>query len=166
MVFADGFVHADLHPGNILVDVRGKVILLDLGLTAELDPAARSGFIGFFSGWATADASSMAKLMLELSPSAKVVDRAAFERDVATFAHRYHGKPFGEVQVSQVVFDMIDILRRHRVRMNPSYTMCNVAMAVTEGIGKQLDPKLDLLQQALPFFATLPPVAANTRSQS
>jgi ubiquinone biosynthesis protein len=155
MVFADGFVHADLHPGNILVDDRGKVILLDLGLTAELDGAARAGFIGFFAGWASADAPAMAKLMLDLSPSAKVVDREAFERDVGVFVHRYYGKPFGEVQVSAVVFDMIDILRRHRVRMNPAYTMCNIAMAVTEGIGKQLDPKLDLLQQAQPFFASL-----------
>ena len=39
--------------------------------------------------------------------------------------------------------------------MNPAYTMCNIAMAVTEGIGKQLDPKLDLLQQAQPFFAAM-----------
>jgi hypothetical protein len=45
--------------------------------------------------------------------------------------------------------------RRHRVRVNPIYTMANVAIAVTEGIGKQLDPSLDLVQQALPFFMTL-----------
>ncbi|HUQ02430.1 MAG TPA: AarF/UbiB family protein, partial [Kofleriaceae bacterium] len=44
MVFADGFVHADLHPGNILVDDTGKVIILDLGLTAELDETARRAF--------------------------------------------------------------------------------------------------------------------------
>ena len=155
MVFADGFVHADLHPGNILVDDAGKVILLDLGLTAELDPAARRGFVTFFAGWASADGAAMAKLMLDLSPSAKVVDRAAFERDVDAFARRFLGKPFGEIQISDVVFHMIEILRRHRVRMNPTYTMCNIAMAVTEGIGKQLDPKLDLLEQAQPFFVSL-----------
>jgi hypothetical protein len=39
------------------------------------------------------------------------------------------------------------------VRVNPTYTMCNVAIAVTEGIGKQLDASLDLTQEALPFFA-------------
>jgi ubiquinone biosynthesis protein len=44
MVFADGFVHADLHPGNILVDRDRKVVLLDLGLTAELDERARRAF--------------------------------------------------------------------------------------------------------------------------
>jgi predicted unusual protein kinase regulating ubiquinone biosynthesis (AarF/ABC1/UbiB family) len=41
------------------------------------------------------------------------------------------------------------------VRVNPTFTMCNIAIAVTEGIGRQLDSKLDLLQEALPFFGAL-----------
>lgn len=155
MVFADGFVHADLHPGNIFVDANGKVIILDLGLTAELDDAARRAFALFFASWAGRNGKTMAKLMSELSPSSKVADYAAYEREVEEFVGRYHGKALGEVQVSTVAFDMFNILRRHRVRVNPVYTMCNVAIAVTEGIGKQLDPSLDLVQEALPIFATI-----------
>jgi ubiquinone biosynthesis protein len=68
MVFADGFVHADLHPGNILVDRTGKVVLLDLGLTAELDEHARRAFAQYFAGWASGDGKTMARLMAELSP--------------------------------------------------------------------------------------------------
>lgn len=155
MVFADGFVHADLHPGNILVDGAGRVMILDLGLTAELDESNRRAFALYFASWAGGDGMVMAKLMAGLSPSAHVRDYAAYERDVVAFVARYHGKALGEVQVSTVALDMMNILRRHRVRVNPVYTMCNVAIAVTEGIGKQLDPGLDLMQQALPFFATI-----------
>lgn len=152
MVFADGFVHADLHPGNILVDDKGKVIILDLGLTAELDDRARRAFAQFFAGWAGGDGKIMAKLMSDLSPSAKVADYAAYEAEVISFVAKYHGKALGEVQVSTVAFDMFNILRRHRVRVNPTYTMCNVAIAVTEGIGKQLDSSLDLTREAVPVF--------------
>jgi ubiquinone biosynthesis protein len=155
MVFDDGFVHADLHPGNILVDKDGKVVILDLGLTAELDEAARRAFAQFFASWAGGVGSVMARLMSELSPSAKVRDYPAYEREITEFVGRYHGKPLGEVQVSTVAFDMMNILRRHRVRVNPVYTMANVAIAVTEGIGKQLDPRLDLVQEAMPFFIGL-----------
>jgi ubiquinone biosynthesis protein len=155
MVFADGFVHADLHPGNILVDDKQQIVILDLGLTAELDEAARRAFAQFFAGWAGGNGKIMAKLMADLSPSARVADYAAYEREVDEFVGRYLGKALGEVQVSTVAFDMFNILRRHRVRVNPIYTMCNVAIAVTEGIGKQLDPRLDLVQEAMPFFVTL-----------
>ncbi|MCA9679077.1 MAG: AarF/ABC1/UbiB kinase family protein [Myxococcales bacterium] len=155
MIFRDGFVHADLHPGNILVTDAGKVCILDLGLTAELDDANRRAFATFFSSWAGGDGKLMAKMMSELSPSSKVRDYDRYEREVCEFVGRYLGKQLGQVAVSQVAFDMMDILRRHRVRVNPTFTMCNIAIAVTEGIGKQLDPGLDLVQEALPFFMTL-----------
>lgn len=155
MVFADGFVHADLHPGNILVTPAGKVALLDVGLTATLDETSRRIFAQYFAAWAQSDGAAMARIMVEFSPSASVVDYSAFEGDVIAFCRRYVGKPLGEVQVSTVAFEMMGILRRHRVRVNPVFTMVNIAIAVTEGIGRQLDPSLDLLAQGVPFFAGL-----------
>jgi ubiquinone biosynthesis protein len=155
MVFEDGFVHADLHPGNILVTPRGTVALLDLGLTAELAEADRRIFALYFAAWAQGDGATMARIMVDFSPGAPPRDYDAYQADVARFVARFHGKPLGEVAVSAVVFDMMGVLRRHRVRVNASFTMVNIAMAVTEGIGRQLDPGLDLMNEALPFFARL-----------
>jgi predicted unusual protein kinase regulating ubiquinone biosynthesis (AarF/ABC1/UbiB family) len=97
----------------------------------------------------------MARLMTDFSPSARVADYPGYQAEIEEFVARYHGKALGEVAVSQVVFDMMGILRRHRVRVNATFTMVNIAIAVTEGIGKQLDPRLDLMNEALPFFARL-----------
>ena len=155
MVFEDGFVHADLHPGNIFISSHNTLTILDLGLTAELDETHRRAFARYFAGWAQGDGKVMAKLMYELSPSANVADYETFEREVAEFVARYRDVSLGELHVSQVAFDMMNILRRHRVRVNPTFTMCNIAIAVTEGIGKQLDPNLGLLQEGLPFFMRL-----------
>jgi ubiquinone biosynthesis protein len=159
MIFEDGFVHADLHPGNIFITPDDKICLLDLGLVGELDEPHRLGFMKFFAAWAQRDGDTMAKLMYEMSsnaaPGGAPPDPAAFERyraAIIEFVGRYWGQRMGEVQVGKVLLDMLGILRRHRVRVNPTFTIVNIAIGVTEGIGKQLDPDLDLMSEALPYF--------------
>ena len=153
MVFEDGFVHADLHPGNIFITRDDRVAILDLGLVGELDGRHRAGFARYFAAWAQGDGKTMASLMAELSPGRKIVNYAGFEAAVVAFVQKYYGKRLGEVQVSLVFMDMMNILRKYRVRANPTFTLVNIAIAVTEGIGKQLDPDVDLMAAALPFFA-------------
>jgi ubiquinone biosynthesis protein len=158
MIFEDGFVHADLHPGNILITPEHKIAMLDLGLIGELDPPHRRSFARFFAAWSQRDGDSMARVMYSMS-SADPADVAAFERfraSIIEFVGRYWGQRMGEIQVGKVLFDVLGILRRHRLRMNPAFTVVNIAIAVTEGIGKQLDPELDLMAVALPYFIAHP----------
>jgi ubiquinone biosynthesis protein len=156
MIFEDGFVHADLHPGNIFITPDDKLALIDLGLVGELDDPHRKAFARFFAAWAKRDGDAMARIMYDMSSNAGAArDEEAFERyraAIIEFVGRYWGQRLGEVQVGKVLLDMLGILRRHRVRVNPSFTIVNIAIAVTEGIGKQLDPDLDLMSEALPFF--------------
>lgn len=158
MIFEDGFVHADLHPGNIFITTDGRIALVDLGLVGELDPPHRRAFARFFAAWAQRDGDTMARLMYSMSAGGRS-DPEAFERYravVIEFVGRYWGQRLGEVQIGKVLLDMLGILRRHRIRMSSTFTIVNIAMAVTEGIGKQLDPELDLMAEALPYFAAHP----------
>jgi ubiquinone biosynthesis protein len=166
MIFEDGFVHADLHPGNIFITADDKLALLDLGLVGEFDEPHRKAFARFFAAWAQRDGDTMARVMYEMSANAGAGQGQgqgegdeSFERyraAIIEFVGRYWGQRLGEVQVGKVLLDLLGILRRHRVRMNPSFTIVNIAIAVTEGIGKQLDPELDLMTEALPYFLAHP----------
>ena len=121
MIFEDGFVHADLHPGNILITPEHKIAMLDLGLVGELDPPHRRSFARFFAAWAQRDGDTMARLMYSMS-SADPNDVAGFERfraAIIEFVGRYWGQRLGEVQVGKVLFDMLGILRRHRLAHEP-----------------------------------------------
>jgi ubiquinone biosynthesis protein len=161
MIFEDGFVHADLHPGNIFITADDKLALLDLGLVGELDEPHRKGFSRLFAAWAQRDGDGMARIIYQLSsePSKGSEPPERFERlraAIIEFVGRYWGQRLGDVQVGRVLLDLLAIMRRHRVRVNASFTIVNIAIAVTEGIGKQLDPELDLMVEALPYFLSHP----------
>jgi ubiquinone biosynthesis protein len=165
MIFEDGFVHADLHPGNILITSDDKLALLDVGLVGELDEPHRKGFSRLFAAWAQRDGDGMARVIHELSAqTGEPADPERFERlraAIIEFVGRYWGQRLGDVQLGRVLLDLLAIMRRHRVRVNASFTIVNIAIAVTEGIGKQLDPELNLMHEALPYFLAHP-VGAGT----
>jgi ubiquinone biosynthesis protein len=166
MIFEDGFVHADLHPGNIFITTDDRVALLDLGLVGELDPPHRAALARFFAAWAQQDGDAMAKQMYSLSTSHSEDPHTyeAFRASVIDFVGRYWGQRLADMQVGKVLIDMLGILRRHRIRMTPAFTIVNIAIAVTEGIGKQLDPDLDLMAEAIPFFMAHPSLAQSGSS--
>ena len=78
----------------------------------------------------------------------------------------YH-KKLGEVEVSRAVSGMMNILRRHRVQIDPSFTVVNIALLVAEGLGKQLDSSIELVPLATPYLSramlTAPPGRAPRR---
>lgn len=161
MVFDDGFIHADLHPGNIILAEDDRVVLIDLGLVAEIDDELKGPWIQTFIAVSQQDGRAAAKLFYTYAPTVGNVDYPKFEADVLAHFQTFHGKPLHEIEASQVLTGMMNILRRHHVQIDPVFTVVNLAMLVAEGLGKQLDPELDLIQHAAPYLmkaiATAPP---------
>jgi len=164
MIFIDGFVHADLHPGNLRVTADGKLAIFDLGLVGELTVAQRQLFARFFVAWAQRDGDTMARVMLEVASGAPPERNAhePFRADTIAFVGRYWGKRLGDVQLANVLFDLLGLLRRHRIRVPAEFTTVLIAVAMTEGIGKRLQPTLDLMAEALPFFMTHRPATGTS----
>jgi predicted unusual protein kinase regulating ubiquinone biosynthesis (AarF/ABC1/UbiB family) len=96
----------------------------------------------------------MADLMLAFSanPAMPPDIHARYTHAVIEFATRHWGQPIGQMQVGRVLLDLMGILRAFGMRLHAGFTTVNIAIAMTEGLGKQLDPTLDLMQEALPYF--------------
>ena len=167
MVFKDGFVHADLHPGNILLTDAGEVVLIDLGLTAEIPKDLMRPFIETFHALSQKDGKAAARLFYVYAPTVGTKDYAQYEREVTEYFDTFYGKPLGELEASEVVTGIMNILRRHKVQIDPSFTVVHIAMLVAEGLGKQLDPDIDLIEFATPMLlevvVTAPPGRAPER---
>lgn len=152
MVFLDGFVHADMHPGNILYAKSGEIFLIDLGLVAEIPVPMRKPWTETFVAVATGDGPRAAELFYGYAPVVHGTDFAAFRRDITAHLDRLKGRPLHELEVTEAVGGAMAILRRHRVQVDPVFTVVQLAMLVAEGVGKQLDPHFDVYGCAMPFL--------------
>jgi len=154
MVFVDGFVHADMHPGNVMFTREGEIFLIDLGLVAEIPDELRKPWVDTFIAVAACDGRTAARLFYEYSPEVRVRDYAKYEAEVVAHLDALGGRPLHELEVTEAVGGAMSILRRHRVQVDPTFTVVNLAMLVAEGVGKQLDPQFDVYTCAMPFLAT------------
>lgn len=153
MVFVDGFVHADMHPGNMMFTQSGRVYLIDLGLVAEIPEDLRKPWCDTFIAVALGDGHRAAELFYSYAPRVDDTNYAAFEADICSHLDSIRGRPLHELEVTEAVGKAMAILRRHKVQVDPVFTVVNLAMLVAEGIGKQLDPRFDVYTCAMPFLA-------------
>jgi ubiquinone biosynthesis protein len=151
MVFVDGFVHADMHPGNVFYR-HEEVVLVDLGMVGEIPRDLLRPWAETFLAMAMQDGRQLARLFYGHAPRVATVDYAAYERDVLAHFARLYGKRLGEVEVSEAVGGIMNVLRRHRVQVEPVFTTVHVALLVAEGLGKQLDPAIDVVSMSLAYL--------------
>jgi ubiquinone biosynthesis protein len=166
MVFDDGFFHADPHPGNVLIlprpdgerytpDQRVTIGLLDLGLVGRLPPELRDRAVDLLLAAARSDSDGMADAMLAIGRSRGKVDRGAFRAHVRQVADRHLNRPLSEVELSAVIRDIVAGAMKFELEIPVELTMMFRALMTIEGVGKEIDPELDVLAVARPYLARL-----------
>jgi ubiquinone biosynthesis protein len=154
MIFVRGVVHCDMHPGNVLWRGDGAVALIDAGLVAHLNDSDRRCFRDFFLSVACNDACACASAILRSAlrvPDS--LDHAAFQRDVDTVMHDYHGQTAGNFLIADFVFAVFDLQRRHGLPGAPGFLSAIWALVMFEGLVRARYPDLDFQAAAQSFLA-------------
>ena len=89
MIFVDGVYHADPHPGNILVDEAGNLVLLDFGAVAELSPHMREGIPEFLEGVLRRDTDRLIRALRKMGFLSRTSDEAVSEKIIEYFHRRF-----------------------------------------------------------------------------
>jgi ubiquinone biosynthesis protein len=142
-VLKDGFFHADPHPGNLRW-WDGKIYFLDFGMVGELEPELRELMIVLILAFWRDDPSFLTEAILMLSgEQGEDVDLAALEQDFAAFIQRFRGGTLSEIRIGPMLEGMIDIARRHGVRLPASLALSGKAFGQMQLAVAELDPELD-----------------------
>lgn len=155
-VFRDGFFHADMHPGNIQVSLApatfGRYIALDFGIIGTLTETDKQylayNFIAFFRR----DYKRVAELHIEsgwVPPATRVND---LEGAIRAVCEPQFDRPLKDISLGQVLLRLFQISRRFNVEIQPQLVLLQKTLLNIEGLGRQLDPELDLWTTAKPFL--------------
>jgi ubiquinone biosynthesis protein len=153
MIFVEGFIHCDLHPGNLRLYSDGRAALLDFGFMAEMQTADRHAFAQFFYAMASGDGEACAELALETAASCRRgMDREVFEREMCAIVNDVAGKTARDFSVARFVTHLFALMRRHGVCGTTAFIMASVALLVLEGLAKDAGVDLDFQAEARPYL--------------
>ncbi len=157
-VFRDGFFHADMHPGNIQVSLEpatfGRYISLDFGIVGTLTEVDKEYLAQNFSAFFQRDYKRVAELHIESGwvPAQTRVDE--LESAIRACCEPYFDRPLKEISLGMVLMRLFQTSRRFHVEIQPQLVLLQKTLLNIEGLGRELDPDLDLWSTAKPFLET------------
>jgi ubiquinone biosynthesis protein len=155
-VFRDGFFHADMHPGNIQVSVepatRGRYIALDFGIIGTLTESDKEYLAQNFLAFFRRNYKRVAELHVEsgwVPPNTRV---DSLESAIRAVCEPHFDRPLKDISLGQVLMRLFQTSRRFNVEIQPQLVLLQKTLLNVEGLGRQLDPDLDLWSTAKPFL--------------
>ena len=151
-VFRDNFFHADMHPGNIFVDLPDKYIAVDFGIVGSLSLSDQRYLAENFLAFFNRDYRKVAQMHVESGwvPSSTRIEE--FESAIRSVCEPIFEKPLKDISFGQLLLRLFQTARRFDMHVQPQLVLLQKTLLNIEGLGRQLYPELDLWQTAKPFL--------------
>jgi len=155
-VFSDGFFHADMHPGNIYVSDQpatlGRYIALDFGIVGSLSEFDKNYLAQNFLAFFQRDYRRVARLHIESGWVPADTREEELEGAIRGVCEPYFDRPLAEISLGQVLMRLFQTSRRFHVEIQPQLVLLQKTLLNIEGLGRELDPQLDLWETAKPYL--------------
>ena len=150
-VFRDGFFHADMHPGNMLIDREGRIVALDFGIMGRLDLATRRRLAEILVGFLERDYVRVAAVFFEAGFVPPHQDQAAFQQACRAIGEPILGLPLNEISIGRLLGQLLSVAEQFEMEQQPQLVLLQKTMAVSEGVGRVLNPNVNIWQVAQPL---------------
>ena len=152
MCFEDGFLHVDLHPGNMLATGDGTVAIFDVGLTLDITEELLEQFVDFAKCVSMGDGDDFVDHLRRFHTYMDDVDWVAIQADAARFVERFRAQKVSELEWGAFINDVCALARRHKIRPVPEMALVLVGIVTAEGLGKMLNPNGNSFQEMAAFL--------------
>jgi ubiquinone biosynthesis protein len=155
MCFDDGFVHADLHPGNMVVQIEPdgeRLIIFDAGLAKLLEGDILLQFIDMTKCIAMGTPDDIVAHLKRFHTYMGEIDWAALRDEVTEFAVKFRGMDNAKLEYSTLIADMFEIGRKHHIQPVTDMMLVFVALVTAQGIGKMLEPDINIFPELAKFI--------------
>ncbi|HZK91480.1 MAG TPA: 2-polyprenylphenol 6-hydroxylase [Stellaceae bacterium] len=151
-VFRDGFFHADLHPGNMFVDAEGAIAVVDFGIMGRLDRDTRFFLADMLVGFLTGDYRRVAEVHFQAGyvPPGRSVDE--FAQAARSIGEPILGRPLAEISIARLLAQLFRVTEQFEMETQPQLLLLQKTMVLVEGLGRQLDPDVNIWALARPLI--------------
>ncbi len=146
----DGFFHADMHPGNLFVGDDGRLVAVDFGIMGRLGPKERLFLAEILHGFITRDYLRTAEVHFEAGyvPAHHSVEN--FAQAIRAIGEPIHNRTAEDISMAKLLTLLFEVTGLFDMRTRPELLLLQKTMVVVEGVGRSLDPKLDMWTTAEP----------------
>lgn len=151
MVLEDGFFHADPHPGNVFIMNDQKFCFIDFGSMGQIMKGDMELLEGIIESFLIQDAKKIIRLMKRLAIEYHIEDEKTLEREIYDIFHMLEHTALNEINVNDIVAKVKSIMAKNLVLMPEFIYLLLRGISIIEGIGKQLDPELNVMESMRPY---------------
>jgi ubiquinone biosynthesis protein len=150
-VFRDGFFHADMHPGNMFIDRDGNLVPVDFGIMGRLDRPTRRFLGEMLLGFLTADYERVADVHFSAGYVPAHQDKAAFMQACRAVGEPIRDRPLAEISLGRLLGQLFEVTETFAMETQPQLLLLQKTMVVAEGVGRALNPSINMWQMAQPL---------------
>jgi ubiquinone biosynthesis protein len=145
MLYRDGFFHADLHPGNLLILPGPRCGFIDLGMVGRFDGDLRRSLLYYYYSLVMDDAESAARYLTALAHAGSGADPAGFRREVEDLCRQWaHRSRFDQFSLGRLILESVRRAARYRLYFPVEMVLMVTAIVTFEAVGHRLQPGLDV----------------------
>jgi ubiquinone biosynthesis protein len=150
-VFRDGFFHADQHPGNLFVAPDGGIVAVDFGIMGRLDRATRYYLADMLIGFLSGDYRQVAEVHFAAGyvPRQRSID--AFTQACRSIGEPILERPLHEISIARLLAQLFQVTAQFEMETQPQLLLLQKTMVLVEGIGRRLDPSVNIWSLARPL---------------